>query len=72
MRTITNISQHLKPLDKAIDEHLMKTLFRNHNINEFERSLFSLPVKMGGLGKIIPSEISDMQYKNSTYIYSSL
>ena len=72
MRTIPNISQHLKPLDKAIDEHLIKTLFRNHNINEFERSLFSLPVKMGGLGIIIHSEMSDIQYKNSTYIYSSL
>ena len=65
MRTIPDISGHLKRLDKAIDEHLLKHLVQNHSFNYSQRQWYSLPARMGGLGIIIPSEISDLCYKNS-------
>ncbi|KAG1714378.1 Protein lifeguard 1 [Nymphon striatum] len=71
MRTIPNIEQYLKPLDAAIDKFI-KSLFGNHEINENERMLLSLPVKAGGLGLIIPSELSTHYYQNSRYITESL
>ena len=64
MRTIPNISELLKRLDRAIDE-LIKIIFDNYDFNINERKLWSLPVRMGGLGLFIPSEISDEQYRYS-------
>ena len=71
MRTIPNISELLKPLDRAIDE-LIKIIFDNYDFNINERKLWSLPVRMGGLGLFIPSEISDEQYRNSRLINEKL
>jgi hypothetical protein len=71
MRKIPDIEQYLKPLDTAIYQFI-KSLFENHEINENERILFSLPVKVGGLGLIIPSELSTHYYKNSKHITESL
>ena len=65
MRTIPDISSHLKRLDKAIDEHLIKYLIHNHSFNYSERQWYSLPARLGGLGLVIPSEISDSCYYNS-------
>ena len=67
MRTIPNISQNLHPLDDAID-NFISVLFNNKKFNERERELFSLPTKLGGLGIIIPSKMSDRQYTNSRKI----
>ena len=72
MRTIPGISEHLKRLDAAITNHLVKALFHNHECNEIERELFSLPMKLGGLGIIIPSEMSDIQFRNSQSVTRSL
>ena len=71
MRTIPNISGKLKVLDKAINKFIT-FLLNKHSCSRTERILFSLPVKLGGLGIIIPSELSDIQYKNSVYITKSL
>ena len=71
MRTIPNISGKLKVLDKAID-NFITFLLNKHSCSRTERILFSLPVKLGGLGIIIRSELSDIQYKNSVYITKSL
>ena len=38
---------------------------QNHSFNYSQRQWYSLPARMGGLGIIIPSEISDLCYKNS-------
>ena len=72
MRTLPGISEHLKRLDAAITNHLVKALFHNHECNEIERELFSLPMKLGGLGIIIPSEMSDIQFRNSQSVTRSL
>ena len=71
MRTIDGISNLLIRLDVAVDK-LLQNLFFGHDISLEERIMFSLPVKMGGLGFIIPSEISETQYNNSKSITSSL
>ena len=49
MRTIPNISEKLKVLDKVMD-NFISCLLNNHSCSRTERILFSLPVKLGGLG----------------------
>jgi len=67
MRTIPDISALLRPLDEAIDT-FVKILFNDYDFNSLERKLWSLPVRMGGMGLVIPSKISDEQYANSRAI----
>ena len=55
----------MKELDDAIDEHLIKYLVNNYAFTDIERKWFSLPARLGGLGINIPSEISDIYYRNS-------
>ena len=68
MRTIPNISEQLKKLDGAIDEHIIKQLINNHTFTHLERTWFSLPPRLGGLGLNILSEVSDIYYQNSRNI----
>ena len=71
MRTIPDIKTLLYPLDQAVDGFI-KVIFENHEFNAIERKLWSLPVRMGGMGLPIPSEISDEQYNNSRLINAML
>ena len=71
MRTIPNISTLLRHLDQAIDNFL-KVLFDNHEFSNVERNLWSLPVRLGGLGVPIPSQVSDQQYEHSRLINEKL
>ena len=66
-----NIKNLLYPLDAAIDG-LIKTIFEDHDFNSTERKLWSLPVRLGGLGIPIPSEMPDHQYANSRLINEKL
>ena len=68
---IPDISALLKRLDQAVDR-LLKVLFDNYDFNDTERKLWLLPVRMGGLGVSIPSQISDKQYENSKMINEKL
>ena len=46
LRTIPNISEELKRLDQAIDNHLVKHLVHNnYSITEIDRLWFSLPAR---------------------------
>ena len=71
MRTIPDISELLYPLNEAID-NFIRILFNNYEFNTIERQLWSLPVRMGGMGLTIPSEISQDQYLNSRAINEEL
>ena len=71
MRTIPDIKTLLYALDQAVDGFI-KVIFENHEFNAIERKLWSLPVRMGGMGLPIPSEISDEQYNNSRLINAML
>ena len=48
-RTIADISQNLKPVDDAISNTFIPSLF-GCEVNENERNILSLPIKEGGLG----------------------
>ena len=71
MRTIPDISSLLKPLDDAVDEFI-KILFNDYDFSAVERKLWSLPVRMGGMGLIILSKVADDQYSNSRLINEQL
>ena len=72
LRTIPNISEKLKKLDTAIDEHVVGHLLNNHAYSDMDRKWFSLPPRLGGLGINILSEISDIYYQNSRRMTAGL
>ena len=47
LRTIPDIAHLLKPLDKAID-NFIRVLFQGYLFNSDERTLLSLPARLGG------------------------
>ena len=49
------IQKHLKPLDDIINEKLIPTLFGS-SASPAERDLFSLPIRLGGMGMSKPEE----------------
>ena len=51
LRTIPDISQNLKRLDDAINQYLVKHLVSNYTISDMERRWFSLPPRLGGMGR---------------------
>ena len=67
MRSIPGISHLLKPLDDAIDIFI-KVLLQRYAFNPTEGVLFSLPAKYGGKELIIPWEIGQEEYENSSEI----
>ena len=60
MRTIPDFSTLPYPLDGAINEFI-KVLLDGYDFSTLERKLWSLPVRLGGMGISIPSQISDEQ-----------
>ena len=66
MRTIPDISELLKPLEDAIRHKLIPALTEGRSLSDDERALISLPVRLGGLGIINPTQISDEEFQNST------
>ena len=72
MRTIPNISQLLKPLEDAIRHKLIPALTEGRFLSDDERSLISLPVRLGGLGIINPTQISDDEFGNSKRMTENL
>ena len=72
MRTIPNISHLLKRLDDVIIKVFVKNLFAGHEVTDTEMELFKLPVKCGGLGICLPSQISEFEYQNSCCVTEGL
>ena len=64
MRTIQDIDEYLKPLDDVISNNFLPTLL-DSIITDNERSLFQLPVRLGGLGIPILSEIAREHFESS-------
>ena len=65
IRTIPSVSDLLLPLDEIISNKLIPALTDGYVCSDAERSLLSLPVKLGGLGIPIFSTISDREFNNS-------
>ena len=61
IRTLPDISNNLRPLETSITNVLIPALFARH-LTPLERSIFSLPVKYGGM-RIV--ELSDFEYAAS-------
>ena len=72
LRTIPQISKHLEILDKAIDRYLIQHLIKDHTITELERIWLSLPVRLGGMGLNIISEMAPHYYENSRRMTKAL
>ena len=72
MRTIPDLSDHLQPLEDAIRNCFIKTLFNGYICSDSERILFSLPAKFGGLCIFAPTERSRIEYENSRHITAEM
>ena len=72
MRTVPNIEEQLKILNKSINESQLVALFNGRALNEDEKKLISIPTRLGGMGIRITSEISSAQYENSVAITRQL
>ena len=65
IRVIPDISDLLKYVDDIIDTQFIPAITDGHYCSPDERLLLALPVKMGGLGIPILSQISKIENKNS-------
>ena len=61
------MEEYIKPLDHLITNKFIPTLLQPI-ITDQDRKLYSLPVKHGGLGIPILSEISEIHYRHSKSI----
>ena len=72
MRTIPNISSHLKRLDEVITTEFIPATAGGIICSGIERKLVSLPPKLGGMGIPIFSNISDREYEFSQMLSNDL
>ena len=70
-RTIPNIATLFEPLEHAIRETLIPALI-GRKVNETERKIFELPVKLGGLGLYNPTKTADTNFNASARITANL
>ena len=66
IRTIPNLHNTMKRIDEKIDKDFIPAITEGHICSSNERSLLSLPVRMGGLGIPQFSKICESEFKNST------
>ena len=71
LRTLPNISDLLQPLETTILKEFIPAI-AGKSISNLERDLFSLPVRMGGLGLCDPSSVADFEFEASVSITSPL
>ena len=71
MRTLPDMENLLQPLERPISNVLIPSLI-GCNCSEAERDLEALPVRMGGLGLINPSDSADAEYSASIRVSSPL
>ena len=70
-RTIPGISHLFAPLEEVIREKLIPALV-GRKINDLERQIFTLPIRMGGMNILNPVQTADDQFQSSMYITQSL
>ena len=72
IRTIPNVAEIIKPLDDVIDNKFIPAITEGHTCSKMERDLFALPVRLGGMGIPIFSELSVKEYANSRAVTQEL
>ena len=65
MRTIPNLEEVLKPLDDIIDNSFIPAITEGRVLSADDRKLLSLPVRLGGMGIPIFTNICQQEYENS-------
>ena len=70
-RTVPDIAQLFEPLENAIRESLIPALI-GRKVNDIERLIFELPVKLGGLGLYNPIKTADTEFLASSRITANL
>jgi len=71
LRTLNDIKEELRPLDDVIANKLIPSILGSQ-VNEAELDLFSLPVRLGGMGIESVSSIADDEYSRSKEITAPL
>ena len=72
MRTIPNIADMMKRIDDVVSNIFIPAITGGIVVNDNQRKLLSLPVKMGGMAIPIFSELSDNEYNYSTSVTENL
>ena len=70
-RTIPSISHLFGPLEECIRQKFIPAII-GRNVSDNERELLSLPVRLGGLGIVNPTETADREYQASRKITEDL
>ena len=65
LRTIPGMEFHLVPLEEVIRHNFIPAITGGHVVNDNERTLLSLPPRLGGLGIPIFTESAPVEYDNS-------
>ena len=65
IRTIPNLKNMLAPLDETLDNCFIPAITEGHYCSRRDRQLFALPVRLGGMGIPIFTELCDREYMNS-------
>ena len=71
LRTLPDISELLKPLERAINEVLIPAV-TDHTVTKVERNFPGLPVGVGGLGFTDPVVTSSSEYEASIKVTNPL
>ena len=71
LRTLKDIKDELRPLDDLITNTLIPA-FVGFQLSDMDRELFSLPVRLGGMGIEQISSIADEEYARSKQIAALL
>ena len=71
-RTVPDIQEVLQPLEDAIRCFFIPTLTGRSPPNDFERNLFALPCRLGGLGIANPAKASTSEYRASQQVTKPL
>ena len=71
LRTLQDIEDLLIPLERAVADMLIPSI-TGHTCTREERDLLALPVRMGGLGLINPSQVATFEYEASVKVRKPL
>ena len=71
-RSTRNIGHLLQPIENVIRHKVIPAITGRQHINDTDRRLFSLPPKLGGLGIIIPTEMTHQEFDNSLMVTKPL
>ena len=72
VRTLPHVEEIIADLDKVIDQEFIPAITEGHVCSDDERKLLSLPVRLGGLGIPIFSEICSREFSASNRITEQL